>query len=273
MTRAQKHLVFVYLLFLLGLRLSGSVSSPLSWFFYVLSYLLPAGILIAVSGREGISLTACPPKIKARPLFLSLPLFSPTVLLLFGISALTTLLLGAFGLSGETVLTGDFVGILFSYILLPALFEEFLFRYLPLSLLAPYGKRSAILFSALCFSLTHCDFFQMPYAFVAGILFAAIDLACGSVIPSLLFHLANNALSVLLLTYGGTGNFTLFFFLFLAALSLLSLLFIMWKRKDYRALFFSENSEKEQLIFTKAIVSLIIVCAFFAVMRLIPQGG
>lgn len=273
MMRAQKNLVFVYLLFLLGLRLSGSVPSPLSWVFYVLAYLLPAGILIAVSEREEISLTACPPKIGGRSLLLSLPLFFPTVLLLFGISALTTLLLGAFGLSGETVLTGDPVAIFFSYLLLPALFEEFLFRYLPLSLLSPYGKRGAIFFSALCFSLTHCDFFQMPYAFVAGVLFAAIDLACGSVIPSFLFHLANNALSVLLLAYGKAGHFALFFFLALAVLSLLSLLFVFWKRKDYLALFFSENEEKEKLIFTKALFSLVIVCIFFAVLRLLPQNG
>lgn len=269
MKRVQKLFVFAYLIFLLGLRLSGSLSSPLSTIFYVLSYLLPAVLLFRLAGGGKEAFSVCPPRIGGRTLLLTLPLFCPTVLLLFGISALTTLLLGIFGVQNGTVLTGNVFEILLTYILLPALFEEFLFRYLPLTYLSPYGRRGAILFSALCFSLTHCDFFQMPYAFAAGILFAAIDLAAGSVLPSVLFHLGNNALSVLLLRFGQTGSFPWIFFLSLGGLSLLSLLFILWKKETYREMFFPKNEEKEKLIFTKSILSLVVLCVFFAVLRLI----
>ena len=269
MKRSEKYLVFAYLLFLLGLRLSGTLPAPLSTGIYVLSYLLPTLFLCRLIGGREEALAVCPPTISRRALLLSAPLFFPTVLLLFGISALTTLALGAFGLQNETALTGNAWEIVLTYLLLPAVLEELLFRYLPLTLLAPYGKRSAVLFSALCFSLTHCDFFQMPYALVAGILFAALDLATESVLPSVLFHLSNNALSVPLLLFGQTAVFRCIFFWSLGALALLSLLFIFWKRETYRELFFSDKGAKEQLIFTKSVISLAVVCVFFAVLRLI----
>ena len=272
MIRAQKRLILAYLLFLLGLRLSGSVPPPLSSVFYILSYLLPAVFLLAFAGRNGVDLTVCPPKITGHSFLYSLPLFFPTVLLLFGISALTSLLFGAFGLQGNTALAGSPAEIFFSYLLLPALFEEFLFRYLPLSLLAPYGKKGAVLFGALCFSLTHCDFFQMPYAFVAGVIFAAVDLAAGSILPSVLFHFLNNALSVLLLRYGSEGYFSLLFFASLVLLSLVSGAFLLWKKSHYLALFFPQKEEKEKVIFTKSTISLILVCLLFAIFRLISQN-
>lgn len=273
MMRSQKYFVLAYLLFLIGLLASGSFPPPISEIVRALAYLLPPLLLAALLGKKSFDLTVCPPKIGARPLRLTLPLFFPTVLLLFGISALTSLLLGAFGLRSETLLTGGAAEIFLTYILFPALSEEFLFRYLPLSVLASYGKKNAVVFSALCFALTHCDFFQMPYAFAAGVLFAAIDLATGSILPSFLFHLCNNALSVLLLLYGDVGNFSLIFFSSLVLLSLPSLFFLFCKKEDYRQMFFSENDKKEKLSFTYSLFSLIVVCVFFAVCRLISLAS
>ena len=76
MKRVQKLFVFAYLIFLLGLRLSGSLSSPLSTIFYVLSYLLPAVLLFRLAGGGKEAFSVCPPRIGGRTLLLTLPLFA-----------------------------------------------------------------------------------------------------------------------------------------------------------------------------------------------------
>ncbi|MBQ8907500.1 MAG: CPBP family intramembrane metalloprotease [Clostridia bacterium] len=89
-------------------------------------------------------------------------------------------------------------GLLFSA-LLPALFEELFFRhYLLSSLRGEGGYGGAVLLSALLFALLHADFYQMPYAFVAGLLLGIAALASGSFLLPCAMHLGNNLCSLLL---------------------------------------------------------------------------
>lgn len=268
MKRMQKYLLLVYLIFLIGLRLAGSAAPPISSLLLVLSYLLPLLCFFLLAREEIKKSDLSVFSIKKHRLGIVLPLFFPTVLLLCLLSALTSLLLGIFGLSSETVLSGSFFTILVDTVLFPAILEELLFRFLPLCTLAPYGKRGAIFFSALCFSLVHCNLFQIPYAFAAGLLFAAIDLATGSILPSVLFHIGNNALSVLLILYGSAPRFSLIFFLSLSVLSLLSLLLIVRKRKEYKDAFSRIFSEKEKYFFTKYMILFAALTFFYAACRL-----
>lgn len=264
----QKYLVLSYLIFLLGLRLAGSAAPTSADVLLLLSYLLPLLLFFLLTRGEVTGGEISPLRIEKERLFAVLPFFFPTVLLLFFLSALTSLLLGAFGLSSSTELTGNALTILLDAVLFPAILEEILFRYLPLSALAPYGKRTAVLFSALCFALAHCDLFQIPYAFLAGILFGAIDLAAGSILPSLLFHIGNNALSVLWILYSPAPLFALLFLLSLLLLSLLSLLIVFYKRDGYRRVIIENFSQKEKYIFTKYIIPYAALSIFYASLRL-----
>src|SRR5699024_2978381 len=88
--------------------------------------------------------------------------------------------------------------------------EEYLFRYLLLNRLRPYGDKFAILASALCFGLFHGNLNQLFYAFAVGALFAYVVLQTGCLWQSILLHALINFTSVglvpLLELLGQTGE-------------------------------------------------------------------
>ena len=84
-----------------------------------------------------------------------------------------------------------------SIAIVPALSEEFLFRGCVLSNLLPYGKNTAILFSALLFALMHGNFAQFFYTFIAGIVLGAVYVKTDSIWAPTFIHLFNNFYSVI----------------------------------------------------------------------------
>ena len=78
---------------------------------------------------------------------------------------------------------------------LPAICEEFVYRGV---LYQNYRKSSvlkAILLSAFLFGIMHMNLNQFFYAFFLGILFAIVNEAVGSLIPSVFLHFMKNAMS------------------------------------------------------------------------------
>ncbi len=75
--------------------------------------------------------------------------------------------------------------------------EELLFRGIVLRTLAPYGKKLAILVSALLFGLFHGNLLQTPYAFVLGLVLGYCGLEY-RLVWSMALHVGNN----LLFAYG-----------------------------------------------------------------------
>lgn len=91
--------------------------------------------------------------------------------------------------------------------LLPAIFEESIFRGL---LLAPMKKLStpvAVLLNGFLFALYHQNPAQTLYQFVCGCAFALIAIRANSVLPTILSHFLNNT-AIILLTYFGIDDFT-----------------------------------------------------------------
>jgi membrane protease YdiL (CAAX protease family) len=84
-----------------------------------------------------------------------------------------------------------------SIAIVPALCEEFLFRGCILSNLLPYGKTTAILASAVLFSMMHGNIAQFFYTFVAGLVLGAVYVETGSIWPCTFIHLFNNFYSVI----------------------------------------------------------------------------
>ncbi len=81
--------------------------------------------------------------------------------------------------------------------LIPAFFEELLFRGTVLSALLPYGKTVAILGSGVLFGLMHQNSDQLFYATVAGIVLGYLAIEGGSIWAGVIVHSFNNLLSVL----------------------------------------------------------------------------
>jgi hypothetical protein len=80
---------------------------------------------------------------------------------------------------------------------IPAFSEELLFRSVILSNLKPYGKGTAIIFSALLFGLMHMNAAQLLYATAAGLVLGAVYVSTGSLWLCILIHFANNLFGIL----------------------------------------------------------------------------
>lgn len=241
MKDAVRVLTVSYILFILMLSLSGSVSGILSDIIYCLSFALPLILGIYSSKRlkiareeeaglleENVNFF----RAKPRELVALLPLLMPVVGIVFLVSYLTALTMGAFGIESAPVENIGIIKMLLIHALVPAVLEELVFRLLPLMLLLPYSPRYCVIISSLCFSLCHCDVFKMPYAFVAGVLFMIIDIMSESVLPSVIFHFINNAVSIVWIVI--PDGYRLLFVLALIALALLSLVFVFIKRERFK---------------------------------------
>ncbi len=88
-----------------------------------------------------------------------------------------------------------------SMIVLAPLAEELLFRAAMMEEMLKRGVSPwcAVLTSALVFGLIHLNPAQIPYAFLIGILFGWVYLRTRSLVPTILCHILNNAIAVLLL--------------------------------------------------------------------------
>lgn len=84
---------------------------------------------------------------------------------------------------------------------IPALVEELAFRGIALGLLRKYGDGFAILISSLLFGLLHGNLIQIPFAFFVGVVLAYTVVRTGSIVPAIVIHFINNAMSCILSYY------------------------------------------------------------------------
>ena len=273
MTEAIKALTFINIVFIILLALSGMLQGIVGEIIYYLSFILPIGIGFYISKglqykREEVRGHAEPPEtllsFDLGRLKKLLPLIFPSVTVVFISSLVTSLLLSLVGVSAPPVEDKGIVIMLLIHALIPAFLEEALFRYVPMKLLLPYSRRWCVIYSALCFALIHCSFYQMPYAFVAGLIFMIVDIAFDSVLPSLILHFINNAASVVWIKYcsGITGS--VIFILLLALLSLVSLVFICKRRSEYSSVFQGSFDKGESSEITYAPFLLAIITFYLA---------
>lgn len=91
--------------------------------------------------------------------------------------------------------------------------EEYLFRWLLLNRLRPYGERFSVWASALCFGLFHGNLNQFFYACAIGLVFAAVVLKTGRLRQAVLLHALINfvgtGLTPLLSGLGEAGEWAL----------------------------------------------------------------
>lgn len=79
--------------------------------------------------------------------------------------------------------------------LIPPIVEEMLFRGVALQSLRRFGDGFAVVASAALFGLYHANFIQMVFAFLCGLALGYAVIRTNSLLPSLLIHFTNNALS------------------------------------------------------------------------------
>lgn len=121
--------------------------------------------------------------------------------------------------------------------------EELLCRGLVLRLLQPYGKRFAIVLSALLFGLYHGNIVQIPFAFLVGLVLGYVTVEY-SIVWAMVLHIINNFVLVELL--GILSEFMpmevvdIIFYAILGAAVVVSIIVLILKRKEVAA-YFKEN--------------------------------
>lgn len=184
-----------------GMRASDliyAVEQTFSLFAYLISFLVPAFVFKFMTRKDD-----------PEPMRLGIKLEPNTPIVILGSIGIV---IGAayinsfmvsfidFGTLFETDPLTSPVRVLMTFIsiaVVPALSEEFLFRGCILSNLLPYGKNTAILFSALLFALMHGNFAQFFYTFIAGIVLGAVYVKTDSIWAPTFIHLFNNFYSVI----------------------------------------------------------------------------
>lgn len=230
MKRAMRLVILANLLFLVLRSLPSFNSKPLYYILYIASFVLPSALALYL-GREGRTKEKYLSIDRGGVELLALSLF-PTLALVTLFAFLTSLLLGAFGFNDAFVIEGGYLEAMAVYALLPAVLEELLFRYVPLRLISHRSGRATLLFSSLFFSLAHCNLFQIPYAFLAGLIFIAVDMAAGSVLPSLIIHFLNNAADITLKFYG-TDKIRIGYYIAVGVLAVVSFAVLYLRRKRH----------------------------------------
>ncbi len=139
---------------------------------------------------------------KFNPIYI-LPALFLSAGMLFGLGFLNDLIAKAFSLKSTPVVMND-VGDLITYIIvlgvLPAVFEESLFRGIIVEGLSGVKTYLAVILTAVAFALFHGSLSQFFYQMIYGGLLTLLAIKSRSSVPSIIAHFINN-LTVILLEY------------------------------------------------------------------------
>jgi len=260
MKRALTRLIFADCLFVLFLSVSSMLGGYFEWPLYAAAFIVPTVMILYLPREEDFKITVFS-KQSVSPL--SLSLVFPIIFVIFCISFMTSLLMGILGIEGGTQeLSGNFFCVIAVSAFAPAVFEEMLFRYLPARILGAYSKKLTVVYSSILFALAHGNVFQIPYALVAGAMFMAVDLACGSIMPSLAIHFLNNILSVVWQRQEKDSTFVIAFITVILTLTLISSVVIYIKRKQFKSAFRQFIEDKSKFEFTYQLGFYIVVMLF-----------
>ena len=164
---------------------------------YVTSFAVP--ILILSRGSE-VEWRFVRPKL--RFLVLILPLLLAMLQVGTFVSSIFGPLFRAVGIrsyeTGITLPDSTFRWVLFvvQYILLPAVFEELLFRGVILDRLRRFGELFAVLSSGVLFAVLHLQIAALPGVFLMAVCFGYLTVVSESLIPSMVLHALNNLLAI-----------------------------------------------------------------------------
>ncbi len=181
--------------------------SKTNW--YLILNFFFSGIALMVASLVGTRLTGSNVKNNVGKLTFDWQMIVVCVLIIFAMFfALGDLnnwiitLFSKFGYKSQTVTMPEksFINVLLiiiSVCIIPAVFEEYIFRGCILKGLSIFGEKKAILFSSLLFSFYHMSPDKTLYQFVVGLLFGFIALKFKSILPCVIIHFINNLYVIL----------------------------------------------------------------------------
>ena len=251
MKKTVTQTVIINACFLLLLGISSFVTSPkiLHTAFGYLAYVIPLVIFVIFVRRSEEERHFARLLPRAIDWGLVAPVLAPAILGVMLLAFLTSFLFSLIGKGGGVEISEPITEALFTRALLPAVLEELLFRYVPLTLIAPHSKKSALIISSILFALAHCTLLQIPYAFFAGIVYMWVALMTDSILPSIILHLINNVIAVVWEKYifGTDYVFTTLAVIGAAALISLVVIFVLLPKYKRRSAFLFDRSDRTEL--------------------------
>lgn len=190
------------------LRSDASINSSAFRMLFSCFVILLSIIMVLITARlMGIRVLSSV-KISRQNIRLGLIAYPVGLLINTILTTITSIITKIFSVKGTTIPTADFsvdkasasaiiLTILYLVVVAP-IGEEIVFRGLILKALSPFGRKNAIVLSAVLFALMHKNIPQAVGAFVIGIIFATVDTKANSIVPSIIMHSLNNMLPCLL---------------------------------------------------------------------------
>lgn len=250
------------------------------WYLYV-SYVLTPIVFALVAGgllhwtktplKRAWEGQLCPPKYYLIAVLLQVGLFS-----LSQINNLFLEFLGNFGYQQAPIQIPSmegfgFISVLFVIGVLPAIFEEILFRGFLLKGLRSFGEVGAVLLCGGLFALFHQNPAQTLYQFCCGVAFAYVALKSESVLPTILSHFINNAI-ILTLTKFGISTFDSLVGWIVFGVSVLcliaSMVCLFMDKQPKKEELSKEEKQAERVLFFKSSAVGIVICALIWLMTL-----
>ena len=159
-----------------------------------------------------------------------------------------------------------------SIVIVPAFLEEMVFRGIVLQPLRRFGDGFAIVVSAIIFSFAHLNLYQIPNAFIMGLIMGYFVVRSGSLWAGIIIHFANNFFAGLLEYLGIWFNadtiyiMTLSLYIFYLAAGIVSLIIVSRKQKKLFMLYPANCvlSTKERYgYYFKAFASIVLFIVLF----------
>lgn len=137
----------------------------------------------------------------------------------------------------------DYIVLTVFVAIIPAVFEEIIFRGLLLkSLKCNYLINSLIV--ALCFSLYHGTIVKLIYQFVFGVVLSLLVYASKSLIPSIIAHFLNNFI-ILTFYYMGITDLPLYVFIILPSVAIIGVIFVFLVKSASKKIQNTKESVKD----------------------------
>ena len=238
------------------------------WYIYVSYLLSPLAFAIVLTWY--LRYTKTPLKTACQRQKCQAKYFILAIVLQIGLLSLSELngyflkFLARFGYEDSGVLLPSmdgfgFVGVMITVAVLPALFEEIVFRGVLLDGLKTFGEWGAALICGALFAIYHQNPAQTVYQFCCGVAFALVALRAGSILPTVLSHFLNNAF-ILILTKCGVNTFVspAKWIIFVTSAMCLVLSFV-WILKDKKQSQIQADKQEKKRFFLCASVGITVV--------------
>ncbi len=192
-------------------------------------------VIIILSSKE--IKTVCPVNIKFVKFSPFLLFLLPAVILITGM--ITSFILSSFfnyktiTENNEIIIASSsfsvYIVYFISVVIIPAVFEEYLFRGLIMRLLSETSIKFAIITQAILFGLMHANPEKIFYAAAGGLILGYVTKIYNSQIPSMILHLFCNFIFFLLTTFYRNGLFIGIMILAIFTSGILSMVILLIK--------------------------------------------